>query len=184
MIPTACVSVQVYYLSQLCTCRRVYCTCPLLKYGLFFRRNRYLSYDFSWPSMPKRNCTFTKELENDYPFLKKLCGHNDRVKCQQCLSEFSIAHGGKADIKDHLKCSKHKASVSAIASSSFFKTVEPAENELSIAAKEATFAFHKAMHDISFKTSDCFSKLISKLFESKFQVRSDHHGSDRTDGKR
>lgn len=139
---------------------------------LFFSSKPIFIEDFSWLSMPKRNCTFTKELENDYPFLKKLCGHNDRVKCQQCLSEFSIAHGGRADIKDHVKCSKHKASVSAIASSStitsFFKNAEPAENELSIAAKEATFAFHTAMHDISFKTSDCSSKLISKLFEPKF----------------
>lgn len=139
---------------------------------LFFVETHIVSYNFSWFTMPKRNCTFTKELENDYPFLKKLCGHNDRVKCQQCLSEFSIAHGGRADIKDHLKCVKHKASVSAIASSSsitsFFKNVEPAENELSIAAKEATFAFHTAAHDISFKTSDCSSKLISKLFEPKF----------------
>lgn len=126
--------------------------------------------------MPKGNCTFTKELENHYPFLEKLCGHNGRVKCRQCLSEFSIAHSGRADIKDHLKCLKHKANVSAIASSStitsFFLNAEPAENELSIAAKEATFAFHTAMHDISFKASECSSKLISKLFELKFHSAS------------
>ena len=37
-----------------------------------------------------------------------------------------------------------------------------------IAAKEATFAYHSAVHNLSFKTADCSSKLISKLFEPKF----------------
>lgn len=60
----------------------------------------------------------------------------------------------------------------AIASSStitsFFKNAEPADNKVSIAAKEANFAFHTAIHDISFITSDCTSKLISMPFEPKF----------------
>lgn len=131
--------------------------------------------------MPKRNCKFTNELQKDYPFIKKLCGEDSRVKCQQCFSKFSIAHGGRADIKDHLKCAKHKAGVTATASSSSIKTFfknDLIQDDLVIAAKEATFAFHTAMHDMSFKTSDCTSKLISKFFEPKFVDRENQMRSD------
>lgn len=121
--------------------------------------------------MPKRNCKFSDELQKDYPFLKKVCGEVDRVKCTLCRSEFSISHGGRSDIKDHLKCGKHQASVNAAASSSsitsFYKKANSSA-DYEIAAKEAAFAFHTAVHDISFKTSDCTSKLISKFFEKKF----------------
>jgi hypothetical protein len=62
-----------------------------------------------------------------------------------------------------MKCGKHEASLAAAASSSkissFFKSAEPVDKDLSIAAKEATFAFHTAAHDLSFKTADCPSKL-------------------------
>lgn len=122
--------------------------------------------------MPKRNSTFTDALKQDYPFLKKVCGYEDRVKCEHCLSEFSVSHGGRSDIKEHLKSTKHKASLTAIAGSSaissFFKSADPVDKDLLIAAKEATFAFHTAAHYLSFKTADCSSKLISKFFEPKF----------------
>ena len=36
-------------------------------------------------------------------------------------------------------------------------------------AKEAIFAYHSAVHNISFKTADSSSKLIAKLFEPKFR---------------
>jgi hypothetical protein len=51
---------------------------------------------------------------------------------------------------------------------SFFKSVYPVDKDLLIAAKEATFAFYTAAHDLSFRTADCSSKLISKFFEPKF----------------
>jgi len=57
--------------------------------------------------MPKSSCTFNDELQNEYPFLKKICRQDNRVKCFSCGSEFSVAHGGLFDIKDHLKSSRH-----------------------------------------------------------------------------
>lgn len=50
----------------------------------------------------------------------------------------------------------------------FRKSADPVENDLLIAAKEAVFAFHTAAHDLSFKTADSVSNLISKFFEPKF----------------
>ncbi|GBM94562.1 hypothetical protein AVEN_250343-1 [Araneus ventricosus] len=89
--------------------------------------------------MPKRSCKFTEDLQNKFPFLKKVCTGNqeedDRVNCSHCNSEFSVAHGGRSDIKDHLQSSKHKKSLACAASSSkltsFFKT-ENAETSAEI----------------------------------------------------
>ncbi|GBN79137.1 hypothetical protein AVEN_267869-1 [Araneus ventricosus] len=59
--------------------------------------------------MPKRSCKFTEDLQNELSFLKKVCAgtgnqdQDDRVKCSHCNSEFSVAHGGRSDIKDHLQ---------------------------------------------------------------------------------
>ena len=120
----------------------------------------------------KRKCTFNSELQADYPFLKKVHGRNDRVKCTHCLSEFSISHGGCSDIKDHTKSAKHKANLQVAAKNvrldNFFKKTLLDDGNMLIAAKEATFAYHSAVHNLSFKTADCSSKLISKLFEPKF----------------
>ena len=49
----------------------------------------------------------------------------------------------------------------------FFKAASSTESLL-LAVKEATFAYHKAVHGQSFKSSDCTSKLVSKLCEPKF----------------
>lgn len=65
---------------------------------------------------PKRKCTFNSELQKDYPFMKK--GRLDwEVICSKCSSTFSVAHGGKSDINDHLKSAKHKRADNAAASS-------------------------------------------------------------------
>ena len=52
----------------------------------------------------------------------------------------------------------------------FFKAASSDESQL-LAAKEATFAYHTAIHGQSFKSSDCTSKLVSKLFEPIFAPR-------------
>ena len=68
--------------------------------------------------------------------------------CNRC-SVFSQAHGGRADINNHLGSKKHKVSVKAVASSSlvtsFFKNIG-SNAPLTLAAKEATFAYHTATH--------------------------------------
>ncbi|XP_023231785.1 uncharacterized protein LOC111631712 [Centruroides sculpturatus] len=125
--------------------------------------------------MPKRSCVFTDELKKEYPFLKKVCNRMDKVKCELCFSEFSISHGGRSDIKNHVKCAKHKASLVTEEGTSsnilsYFKGNDLNDKEFLITAKEATFAFHVAIHNLSFKSADCSSKLISRLFETKFRL--------------
>ena len=119
--------------------------------------------------MLKRKCKFTNELKQEFPFLKDT--GNGNVLCNRCGSVFSIVHGGRSDVNNHLGSKKHKVSVEAAASSSrvtsFFKNVGSVAI-LTLAAKEATFAYHTATHGESFRSSDCTSKLISKLFAPKF----------------
>ena len=45
------------------------------------------------------------------------------------------------------------------------------DESLLLAGKEATFAYHTSIHGQSFKSSDCTSKLVSKLFKPKFALR-------------
>ena len=115
--------------------------------------------------MSKRKCNFTSDIKRDYPFLNETV--DSKVLCNYCQSVFSISHGGRSDIKDHLKTKKHKFSLEAVMPSSrltnFFKAASFDESLL-LAPKKATFAYRTAIHRQSFKSSDCTSKLVSKLF--------------------
>ena len=51
----------------------------------------------------------------------------------------------------------------------FFKIIG-SDAALALAAKEATFAYHTATHWQNFRSSDCTSKLVSKLFEPKLSL--------------
>lgn len=50
------------------------------------------------------------------------------VKCKQCGSTFSVAHGSQSDIGNHLKCTKHKKALTAI--TGFFKKEEASDADL------------------------------------------------------
>ena len=123
--------------------------------------------------MPKRKGKFTDDykLKREFPDLKDT--GNGNVLCNRCGFIFSIAHSGHADFNNHLGSKKHKVSVEAAASSSrvisLFKNIG-FDAALALAAKEATFAYHTATHGKSFRSSDCTSKLVSKLLEPKFSL--------------
>ena len=114
--------------------------------------------------MLKRKCKFTNKLKQEFPFLKDT--GNGNVLCNRYGSVFSIVHGGRSDVNNHLGSKKHKVSVEAAASSSrvtsFFKNACSVAI-LTLAAKEATFAYHTATHGQSFRSSDCTSKLSLNL---------------------
>ncbi|XP_065306611.1 uncharacterized protein [Dermacentor albipictus] len=112
--------------------------------------------------MPKRKCKFTEQLGKEYPFIKKTKSEAD-VRCDTC---------GRSDVLKHISSVKHKQCVSAAASSSavtwFFRQECAGEKELQLAASEGVFAFHTVVHNHSFRSIDCTSKLVQKLFNEKF----------------
>ncbi|CAH1105338.1 unnamed protein product [Psylliodes chrysocephalus] len=114
-------------------------------------------------NMAKWNCSFIAELQRDFSFLKKVAGSLNCVKCDKCTAEFSVSHGGRSDVNDHLITAKHRSSEEAAASSSkitqFFKNYDGGDTELVIAAKEAIFAFHTAKHDLNLES------LVVKIYK-------------------
>jgi hypothetical protein len=53
-----------------------------------------------------KRCVFTESLEAEYPFLKE-DQQVGKVPCSICKSQFSIKHGGRSDILQHIKKRKH-----------------------------------------------------------------------------
>ena len=76
----------------------------------------------------KRKCTFNDDLQKEFKFIKfdRLRKDGTKVVCQQCNAHFSVSHGGRSDINQHLQSQKHKEAEKAMASagniSSYFVT--------------------------------------------------------------
>lgn len=119
----------------------------------------------------KRQCTFTKELQAEFPFLKQTKIQSN-VRCESCNGDFSIASGGKNDITRHTSSDKHKRALLAAASSAkvsnFFRKTEFGTKEKELAIAEAVYVFHTMAHNQTFRSLDCTSKLVRGLFEPKF----------------
>lgn len=79
---------------------------------------------------------------------------------------FSIAHGGKSDIKDHIVTAKHRDALKSASSSKQLTTYFTTNKceERNVAAAEATFAFHSVRHHHSYNSTTCTSKLFSEMF--------------------
>uniref|UniRef100_A0A8C6K6H0 Uncharacterized protein n=1 Tax=Nothobranchius furzeri TaxID=105023 RepID=A0A8C6K6H0_NOTFU len=85
------------------------------------------------------------------------------------VSEFSVAHGGNADVHNHVKTSKHKRCQQAGSSvSMFFSATAAGDKDLKRAAQEATFAYHLVKHNHSFRSMDCTAGLLRKCYDQRF----------------
>ena len=69
---------------------------------------------------------------------------------------------------------KHKSAIDASTSSAkiqqFFKNTISSKDQLKTVAKEETWAYHTARHNISFKSNDCSGTLIKNMFDGKFSL--------------
>jgi len=79
---------------------------------------------------------FNEKLSTEFLFLKEVA--DERVTCTKYLSTFTIYHGGRSDITDHVTTRRHKsaeeASASTLRDSSHFKMTVPEDNDLICAA--------------------------------------------------
>lgn len=119
----------------------------------------------------KRGCKFNDDLRSEFPFIKKTKS-DYMVKCEKCNGEFSILHGGKNDISKHLETQKHKRYLNTAASSSkiqeFFRKTTYGDEEKKLALAEGVMSFHTINHNHSFRSMDCTSQVVKKLFNKKF----------------
>ena len=122
----------------------------------------------------KRKCTFNNDPQKEFTFIKfdRLRKDGTKVVGQQCNVHFSVLHGGRSDINQHLQSQKHKEAEKAIAStgniSSYFVTHSDDTESRKIAAMEAVIAYHGVRHGQSFRANDCLSKLMQTSVEPKF----------------
>ena len=111
---------------------------------------------------------FYDELRQKYPCFKK--GRSDfEAECITCGygTFISVANKGSISLDDHIKTTKHKQAIRGETSSSkmtdyFCKPGTKSEDE--VAAAEATMAFHTVKHHYSYKSNDCTSTLMAKIF--------------------
>ncbi|VVC27179.1 Hypothetical protein CINCED_3A013232, partial [Cinara cedri] len=92
---------------------------------------------------------------------------------------FSIEHGGRSDIKQHMEKKKHTSALSGASKSnkvtSYFIKQGPAgltSEGLKITAEEGMFAFHTIVHNHSFKSMDCTTALIKKFSCARTKCKS------------
>ena len=85
----------------------------------------------------------------------------------RCDSVFSDSHGGRSDINNHLQTKKHKISVE-VSSSRLTKlfVVSKSDEPLSLAAKEATLAYHLAFNNVLIVHRNYYQA----FFEPKFTL--------------
>ena len=118
--------------------------------------------------MPKRKSVFSDELRQKYPCFKK--GRSDFKS--ECITGgygtfISVANKGSISLDDHIKTAKHKQAIRGETSSFkitdyFCKPGTKSKDE--VAAAEATLAFHTVKHHYSYKSIDCTSTLMAKIF--------------------
>lgn len=125
-------------------------------------------------SPPRRKCIFNENLQNEYSFIKPTSVAPHIVFCEICKCEFDISNSGRSNIKNHIKKKKHQVALNAVVSSrrvnNFFKNNNLSTENLQLAAKEGTVAYHTIKHMQSFRSLDCTSKLLATLFEPKFAL--------------
>lgn len=94
------------------------------------------------------------------------------VRCKICDVKFSIYYGGRSKIVQHNNTASHKSNLKCQSSSSqiqtFFKKTSFDSSEKHLALSELVFAYHTVVHSQSFRSMDCTSSIIQKLFEKKF----------------
>jgi hypothetical protein len=105
--------------------------------------------------MLKRKCVLTEKLRTKYPFIIPCNCDGKVVKCTQCNAIFSIQHGSRSDITQHIATKRYKLAENASVSSKvseYFSKKSVGEMERNLAADEATFAYHVCMHNQSFRS--------------------------------
>ena len=77
--------------------------------------------------MPKRKCTFKDEYLTNKGVKRSKKG-NEWFYCELCGYDISLAHGGQADINDHLKSKKHQTNLKAAQSTASVLSFMPSQS--------------------------------------------------------
>jgi hypothetical protein len=117
---------------------------------------------------PRRKNRFNAQMQKAFPMFR--CGKTDyEAICRTCDYIIDVGNKGRTALVQHIKTvlhlSKSRAS-DTLQKLTVFTTVKNTKLQARVSAAEATLAYHTVTvkHGLSFKTSDCTSKLCKKLF--------------------
>ena len=115
--------------------------------------------------MPKRKCKFTDELKKKYPCFR-LGRDASEAECMTCRAGtfVSVANKGGSDLEAHVHSAKHKTAARGESSSSKVTDFFVSKTDTSVTAAEGTLAFHTIKHHNSYRSMDCTSGLLRKIF--------------------
>jgi hypothetical protein len=115
---------------------------------------------------PCRKNRFNAQMQKAFPMFS--CGKTDfEAICRTCDSIIDVGNKGRTALVQHIKIALHLSKSRASDGSqklTVFTTVKNTELQARVSVAEATLAYHTVKHGLSFKTSDCTSKLCNKLF--------------------
>lgn len=92
------------------------------------------------------------------------------VICEICNSTINIAADGKSGIEKDLGRDKHQQALNAKAKTHVVTTFFASSADYIIAAREGVWSYHVIKANLSFKSSDC----ASKIFRTCFDMRTFH----------
>lgn len=117
----------------------------------------------------RRVCSYNKDWERVFSWVRPVRGEPHSVFCELCLSKISISHGGKTDLRRHMNGAAHKRYESnkkpskpldeALKGNSYSETVT---------AAEIATVYHTVHHSLSYRSTDCGSKLASVIFPDSY----------------
>ena len=76
----------------------------------------------------------------------------------------SVANKGGSDLEAHVHSAKHKTAARGESSSSKVTDFFVSKTDTSVTAAEGTLAFHTIKHHNSYRSMDCTSGLLRKIF--------------------
>ena len=101
----------------------------------------------------KRMCTYRREWESTYNFLKNVDGNVHKAFCEICTKSFGISHGGLNDVKRHIAISEHRRGENTRKSNQtlqmFLKRDILTTDEEKVLASELVKVYHGVKHNIS-----------------------------------
>lgn len=142
------------------------------KYDIAVQKQTYEDQAKAGPSKPKRTkreATFNPLWKDKYSWLSE-CHDNTKAKCNICICEISVSHGGENDISKHLRSEKHRRNFNKSADTRSLKDIFVSSNNTASDIKkkrqiaECAFVYHSIQHSHSYLSLDCAGKLFTKIF--------------------
>uniref|UniRef100_A0A8C6LN13 Uncharacterized LOC107389530 n=1 Tax=Nothobranchius furzeri TaxID=105023 RepID=A0A8C6LN13_NOTFU len=114
----------------------------------------------------KKLCKYLEKWDSEFTFLKKSRMGQSHAFCKICSCDFSVSHGGRNDVSQHEKSTKHKRWLEAQKHAqmmSAFVTRNTTEADQVINA-EVKMAMLCAKNNVSFTFCDDFNKCVAEMF--------------------